>query len=545
MKNIAFVYSGDKDGLSSLEPDRNEVERVLSTYGEWDKIINEELENINQFETTLKNYENKEIENLFFYFTGHGVRDGISTKDLYLDVSDENSRNMNEFILSIFNTNIPKRIAIVLDTCYSGTYVYNSKIISGSFEILTSSSQYGKSSAKSSSDLSLFTRCFCKSIEKLHKTSTPITLQAIHEDIKEELKPQKSLPSSPILLNGNMTIVKNSPTDDKESLKSIQKNLKIVVPKISTLRKYANNLLSNYLNRADLSVMEYNEIVEHLYDLRKPLLCLLYNLNSDVLQNDFKILKNEFIEYGIDGCCSLEKMQHEELNLLITLEPEDDDISRTKATIWEYKKPYASDKADMIVDLSSSNPIDFIDKIFSVVNVSESSVLLEFIMPYELIDIDMTQWTTTHGENLVETYRVVRRISERMERLRGNEGKIKSWNEFWTFYKKNCNKNISETKLPSNKTIRFKNFEKTPYIRLQEQLSIEALQKIVNTSASIVMTPTEKYIDTLGDECEKIQDAALNSLVEKGFEYFCDIPHILIWDNPNRQLRKKHEVTGE
>ncbi len=545
MKNIAFICSGNDEGLPSLEHDREAIYRKLSASSKWHTpIYNNSLATFSNFIDELNKFKDENVEDFFFYYTGHGQREGVLTKKLFVEFTNEKPRNLEDFITYIFKILKPNRIALILDACYSATAIQTVEYtLNCSFEIISSSGEVEKSDSVSSSNLSLFTEYFIKALDELEYDYKKITLEAIKNSQTFKSYPKDFKYAYPATEYGMMEIA--TPRGEKRHLESVQNNLKKIID-LDTLRLYANNLLSTYFKSVNLSNMDYDKIVEHLYDLRQPLLCLLHNINADILYQDLQCLRLEFSEYSTAKCCTFEEMEYKELNLLLTFEIPDDDISRTKVTFWEYKEPHAIEKKDLEVDLTNNNnPIDLVDAIFDLVNISQENVLLEFIMPYELIDIDITSWTKSYDESLVETFRVVRRIAERIERYRDDECKLKSWEDFWGYYKQSKDTKLHLTKLPSDKKIRYTYFKETPYIRFDEKITINEYKKLINTTASIVLSPNKKTTKQLDEYCSDMQDIPLGNLVEKSFESFCDLPHILIWDNPSRQIPIIKENRGE
>jgi len=549
LKNIAFIYSGDEKELSSLKDDREEVERILRTYGDWDEIICEELKTISDFQTALNQFKNDEIGNLFFYFTGHGQRLGGNEKALFLEVSCESPRNMNEFTRLIFDTLATrvKRLAVVLDTCFSGTYVYNSEIISGSFEILTSSDNQKKSSASSVSNMSRFTHYFCKSLEKLHKQSKPITLQLIHEALEEDLKPQKSIPSSPILSNGNMCIVQSTSDSLKENIKKelkeyfLAKNIEF-----SELENYTKRLLSFGFSSIRIP-SEFDSLIDYLFQYRKEILIIILNQLNDnkldvFIDNLLDLLRknrediSSFAVTGID-------MFKERSNLLIELKSNGKDgLSAVEVKISEYKQDKIETKVTpFIVDLTKDlGKVKLIDTIQDTVYLSRKNVLLEFILPFELMEKDISLWIGSDGRSL--TPKLVKRLSLRIEMIRVRSDIKKEWVDVWDSY---TNKGEECLAKVMTDEIDFEELEDKPYVRLSESLSYESYRLLVDESACIVLAPLHndkrQAVDTV---CLQLQNTELKNLLKESSKKFKKekVPYLLIWDNPNRIPLKKSET---
>lgn len=555
MKNIAFVYSGDENILESLKHDRDEVERVLKAYGNWDKIINEELKTLADFQTSLNNFKDDKIENLFFYFSGHGHRVGLDEKELFLEVVDEAPRNMDEFTQCIFDAfSTPLlRLVVVLDTCYSGTYIDNNKIVCDSFEILTSSDNSKKSSANSISNMSRFTHYFCESLKKLHQQSKSITLQRIHEDLKEPLKPQTSNIGSPILNNGNMVIIKN--TTDNEKLK-LKNELKIYFTEnnipYSTLEHYARRILGFASIRIS---SEFDILVDELFTHHtKVLILILYHLDDSKLNyylnyllgflNLTKADIKSFPNFDVD-------MKKEKSNLLIICrQAEGKDEKTVSIQIQEYRDNiYTTSETAFLTDLSTLDGkialINAIQKKVASLKVDDFNILLEFILPFTLINEDIASWKGSNGNIL--NLRIIKRLAFRQELVRTDSNKKSNWGTIWEAYKK---KKTSLLKQVMTQHIHIFSLNAKPYIRLDIPLCKDIYKQLVEQSACIVLAPLNmNSIDQVDVLCKSLleSETSLEYLLTSSTEYSIvkKVPYLLIWDNPNRIPLKKAEYKDQ
>ena len=101
MKNIAFIYSGAPVNLNSLENNRNAIYTLFNNSLLWEEPVNKELLSLNEFGEDLKQYKDEEINNLFFFYTGHGVRKGQKRDELHVMLKEDKTRNIQELINEI------------------------------------------------------------------------------------------------------------------------------------------------------------------------------------------------------------------------------------------------------------------------------------------------------------------------------------------------------------------------------------------------------------------------------------------------------------
>ncbi len=195
MKNIAFIYSGDETGLNSLEHNRNGVVEKLKDFGAWEIAENKKLDTKSTFTKDLKKYVNNEVDSLLIYYTGHGIKRNLSEKfNLKLSSIDFVSlEELYEIVYENYENSevlLPEKIAIVVDACYSGRAIYDTKQF-GNSEILPSS--IGLSFEKGSpSKMSLFSHYFCDAIESLQLTEENINLINIATHLNKFISVQKA-----------------------------------------------------------------------------------------------------------------------------------------------------------------------------------------------------------------------------------------------------------------------------------------------------------------------------------------------------------------
>lgn len=199
MKKVALIYSGYDKDLNSLEYNREGVAQKLEDFGDWEIKINKPLENEEQFTKDIDGYKDTEIDDLLIYYTGHGrlfngafqlqmsEKVGITLDTLYGHIKN----NFENHAL------LPKRIAIVIDACYSGEAVTKTTMQFGTSEILASSLEGMRSFETGfpkgvTSDMSLFSHYFCDAIEKLQSELEEINLKNIQTHINKYVKKQIS-----------------------------------------------------------------------------------------------------------------------------------------------------------------------------------------------------------------------------------------------------------------------------------------------------------------------------------------------------------------
>ena len=332
------------------------------------------------------------------------------------------------------------------------------------------------------------------------------------------------------------------------TLDDLKKTLKRLVSK-EELKLYATNLLNfSSIHLPD----DFDSIVDHLYDHRKPLLCLLKQLDDNrlaiilkKLQNELHISDSELENFD----CMKKDMRRKRCNLLITLEPENDNNEHTKVEIWKDEKPYPYSVYQGEINLSNEkNPTGLVDEIFKHITVSSNDVLIEFIIPYELRNIDFSIWHNSRGSNLGRKFKIVRRLSERMEKSRTDDNAYEDWKTFWEWYQNKKSEKLKKLAIPvKNKNdIFFSDFEEKPYIKCKNPIDSEEMYKaILDETACIVLAPLKEG-NTVKQLCSKIgKKDKLENLIKVSYRSLRDeIPYLLIWDNPNRiPKRYRHNNT--
>ncbi len=185
-KKIAILIGVDKyDNASDLPPCRNDMELMssfVSNSNHYEDFFSVELglkasEVKSELTNFIRKYQEEEIEEVFFYYTGHGTT--ITDDFLYLFTDFDKSKIgqttlKNSELDGMLKSLNPELAVKVVDACYSGTEYIKSDIdLQRVFEksldqkfkktyFLFSSAKHEKSTALP--DYSIFTKSFAKSL---------------------------------------------------------------------------------------------------------------------------------------------------------------------------------------------------------------------------------------------------------------------------------------------------------------------------------------------------------------------------------------------
>jgi len=200
---LAFVCSGRPDNLKYLTNNRNMVDELLTKHG-W-KVIQTPLFNISDLNKRLKEYQGSNVDEFLFFYTGHG---DVSNRQQILKLQLENTEiSMNDVLDSIFKYINPKKQAIVLDACYSGTL--KDLALEKDTEFLFSSQAREQSYEDDKLKASVFSFYFCEAVTHGH-----VKLEEISKYIDSSNNKQKPL----TLSIGSEFIEINQKNIDLESL---------------------------------------------------------------------------------------------------------------------------------------------------------------------------------------------------------------------------------------------------------------------------------------------------------------------------------------
>jgi len=184
MKKVAFVLSGTPKNLKYLKNNRSLIEKALRQQG-WE-IVNSQLNDISNFNKLLSEYQKNTIDEFIFFFTGHG---DVSNQQEILKLElDYSKLNINEIQDSIFEYINPKKLAIILDSCYSGTL--KGLNLNKNIEFLFSSQAKEQSFEDHELQHSIFTYYFAEALNTLNHT---YTLKNISHYINSKTNKQEPL----------------------------------------------------------------------------------------------------------------------------------------------------------------------------------------------------------------------------------------------------------------------------------------------------------------------------------------------------------------
>ena len=185
--NIAIVlavskYTNPSNNLPASKKDGDVISGVLSATGKFDKILTiNNNESSSEIKEKLSNFfiENKgvKIEELFFYYSGHGE---FSNDEFYYLLSDFDSKRKHQTTLQnnevddLIRTLNPTIVVKVIDACQSGTsYIKESDVLTKYFNETKKgfnkcyflNSSLGDQSSYQDDNLSFFTHSFIESLK--------------------------------------------------------------------------------------------------------------------------------------------------------------------------------------------------------------------------------------------------------------------------------------------------------------------------------------------------------------------------------------------
>ena len=202
------------------------VDKLLTQHG-W-KVIQTPLCSIADLNRRLQEYQHSNIDEFLFFYTGHG---DVSNRQQILKLQLDNTEiSLNDVLDSIFKYINPKKQAIVLDACYSGTL--KDLTLENNTEFLFSSQAKEQSYEDDALEASVFSFYFCEAV-----INNKITIKAISEYIASQDSRQIPLP----MIIGNSSIKIGLP---KEILSL---NNKIFLAEVSDDLEEKRNEVKEYL----------------------------------------------------------------------------------------------------------------------------------------------------------------------------------------------------------------------------------------------------------------------------------------------------------
>ena len=231
---LAFVCSGRADKLKYLKNNRTMVNNLLSKY-DWE-VIDTPLYSIADLNKRLQEFENSSIDEFIFFYTGHGSISALQ-QIFQLEV-DTAAIAMSQVLESIFQYINPKKQAILLDACYSGTL--KDLALKNNTEFLFSSQAKEQSYEDDTLKASIFSFYFCEAVNNGH-----IKLEEISKYIDSADDRQTPLPMSV----------------GSERISIVEQDINIEKKIVSSLS--SNNVTANtsqIKNKFDLSILYFYDI---------------------------------------------------------------------------------------------------------------------------------------------------------------------------------------------------------------------------------------------------------------------------------------------
>lgn len=203
VKNIALVlgvtdYIDSDDHLPACQKDVDIVEKVLRLGGHFNEIIVIPSDNAQVLKAklaeTIQRFQNDDVQDLFFYFTGHGEFRGEEFNYLLRDYSQQRSAATslsNSELDGMLKSLLPKLTVKVVDACYSGMpyikdgssfddYIKSSNTFSNCYFFFSSQSDQR---SYADEDISDFTYEFAKAIAS--STSSSVRYKDIIDSISD------------------------------------------------------------------------------------------------------------------------------------------------------------------------------------------------------------------------------------------------------------------------------------------------------------------------------------------------------------------------
>lgn len=185
----------------------NSIEKVKETLEENSWICKEnyiekdiEFDTLDNFFINLKHIvKNEEINEFLFYYTGHGKYGNTKSKtdfQLRLESEQITIAQLVETIHNVFENQKSVKIALVIDSCYSGEAITKSTPYTD-IEILTSTDDDTKSYEKLGLDeknpnfgISVFSHYFCEAFNTLHEKNE-LCLESIGKHVESSQDEQE------------------------------------------------------------------------------------------------------------------------------------------------------------------------------------------------------------------------------------------------------------------------------------------------------------------------------------------------------------------
>lgn len=290
---VAFVCSGKPNNLKYLKNNRDLLDEILSQNG-WE-VVNTPLSNISDLNKRLQEYSKNSIDEFLFFYTGHG---DVSNRQQILKLQLDNVEiSINDVLDYIFKYINPKKQAIVLDACYSGTL--KDLALEKNTEFLFSSQAREQSYENDVLEASIFSFYFCEAVINGY-----VKLEEISEYIDSSDDRQKPLPLS--VGSERISIVSKDVNIEKKEIPNTLKSKSIDMKE--ELEKIEKLIIENDLTMATKMIVQF--INDFLKNRNFRIEALLHQssvkaLNDDIrkfgktsdTERELKLLRNSLFEF--------------------------------------------------------------------------------------------------------------------------------------------------------------------------------------------------------------------------------------------------------
>jgi len=269
------------------------VDELLTQHG-W-KVIQTPLYSIADLNRRLQEYEKSKIDEFLFFYTGHG---DVSNRQQILKLQLDNTEiSLNDVLDSIFKYINPKKQAIVLDACYSGTL--KDLTLENNTEFLFSSQAREQSYEDGTLEGSIFSFYFCEAVDNGY-----VKLQEISDYIASRDKRQEPLPMR--VGSEFISIFGQDVKVEKKILSSVSKNRGFGMKE--KLEEIESLIVSNDLTTATKVIVQF--VADFSKNKSFRIEALLHqssvkSLNDDIrrfgktadTEREIKLLKNSLFEF--------------------------------------------------------------------------------------------------------------------------------------------------------------------------------------------------------------------------------------------------------
>jgi len=419
------IICGGIPKLSTEEPLQyigDSVDNVISVLNnnQWKCIPFKEATSTTDYKNLLSVYKGQKIEEFLFYYIGHGT--GSMMREFRIHFQ-ENPLSVNDIKEATINAleRYPKKMALVLDACYSGNAI-DASSSEKDVEILTARGRDEEAyeyiiEGKGWSEFSFY---FCN-IFKTSQESDTLNLEQIGKYIADDEQtgkdtfylPNPSCQTDKIIIGYNKEI--NELTNflkENHTLKALKEKLLTYYP-----RRASNH---NKIRHAD----NFNELMNILLNERKYLKCILKELEFD---------SSIVNEYATVDCKDLKQKasQENKIDKLIIKVEESTDKGLDSATISGYYGytlgGYSPIKTVSDLDLSGEKSLIEIPKYIDEVLIGKKARTIELQLILSDVLLSLNYQTEEMNSRFVLLKRLVRRLNN--HHLLDIEDEIDYWEE--------------------------------------------------------------------------------------------------------------------